>query len=539
MQRRLYTAVGRSARAFAARDGRRAPAANRLFAGIGRLFTLLLALTPAFAAHAEMDVEWRPEHRATAEGEIVEIDLYAVSDSAATQLMSGITVVVDWDATMLELVGHVDNGFEWTQGNPGEEGASGFPDDSGCDGINQPFEGGDPFVPDNDGLVMYRALSPVAGPNAPATPAGLLVTTLQFRALQAGATDVALLVEASVDAACAVTAVADGTFPGVDATGLIGEPIPIDICPEAMPVFMDGMCQEQEDDGGGDDGGGDGGGPGPGVGGGGGPAGGPTCATLDDDDDGVNNCDDLCDETSAGATVDEDGCSCAQLDGDDDGVDDCDDECDDTASGATVDDDGCSCAQRDADDDGIDDCDDECDDTPTSEVADEFGCSCSQYDSDGDSVDDCIDVCFETPLDETTDADGCSCSQRDTDADGIDDCDDQCAGEMDVDTDGDGAADCVDNCLDDVNASQVDSDNDGVGDVCDNCPDDANADQLDTDDDGVGDVCAEPPPERPEPGEGEGDGMVGPCGMCGEGVGFLFLPLTMMLWISRRRGVRR
>ena len=70
------------------------------------------------------------------------------------------------------------------------------------------------------------------------------------------------------------------------------------------------------------------------------PAGG-SCV-LDDDHDGVNNCDDQCPDTPPGEPVNSNGCSCSQLDDDNDGVNNCDDECpSEDASGLDADMDGC------------------------------------------------------------------------------------------------------------------------------------------------------------------------------------------------------
>jgi hypothetical protein len=133
---------------------------------------------------------------------------------------------------------------------------------------------------------------------------------------------------------------------------------------------------------------------------------------LDDDGDGVPDCEDNCLETVAGLEVDDFGCNCAQLDEDEDGVDHCRDECRRTPRGQEVDDDGCSYCQRDEDDDGVTNCDDLCLQTPGADLAvggvDDDGCSYCQRDDDEDGVANCADLCRSTPPGAEVDEQGCS-----------------------------------------------------------------------------------------------------------------------------------
>ena len=75
---------------------------------------------------------------------------------------------------------------------------------------------------------------------------------------------------------------------------------------------------------------------------------------VDDDRDGVPNADDLCPNTTAGATIDEDGCEVEDVqceegtDADGDGVEDCNaDKCLGTAAGSEVDSEGCAVVEDD------------------------------------------------------------------------------------------------------------------------------------------------------------------------------------------------
>lgn len=267
-------------------------------------------------------------------------------------------------------------------------------------------------------------------------------------------------------------------------------------------------------------------------------ANGCSCSQLDDDDDGVHNCDDNCRQII----------NPSQEDGDEDGVGDACDDCPNTSAGEPVDANGCSCSQHDYDSDGVNNCDDNClwvpnpgqgdDDqdaignacdhcpgTPLGESVDASGCSCSQFDTDYDGVNNCddncrwvanpyqqdsdvdgvgdaCDDCPGTPTGEPVDANGCFCSQLDADSDGANNCHDNCP----LIPNGPDLGSCLEGisgtCLTNedcdtfpgggdgvCSAYQEESDQDGMGDACDNCPDDYNPNQADLDNDGLGDVC--------------------------------------------------
>ncbi|MBT8148872.1 MAG: discoidin domain-containing protein, partial [Gammaproteobacteria bacterium] len=88
-------------------------------------------------------------------------------------------------------------------------------------------------------------------------------------------------------------------------------------------------------------------------------------------------------------------------DADGDGVDDSNDLCPNTPAGATVDVDGCEIV--DSDNDGVPDAQDQCPNTPAGTTVFANGCP----DTDGDGVDDGIDQCPNTPAGTTVDATGC------------------------------------------------------------------------------------------------------------------------------------
>lgn len=123
----------------------------------------------------------------------------------------------------------------------------------------------------------------------------------------------------------------------------------------------------------------------------------------DTDNDGVNDEDDECPNSPAGADVDDEGC---QQDEDEDGVVDADDECPETPADRKVDAEGC---ELDGDDDGVVDGNDNCPNTPEGEEVNEDGCP---LDSDGDGVDDADDECADTPAGQNVLPNGCSVAKK-------------------------------------------------------------------------------------------------------------------------------
>jgi hypothetical protein len=174
-----------------------------------------------------VDIEWRPSFAVGAIGDTLNLDLYVVSsDGISNQAMAAIQVILEWDPAILELEGVDDTAspYDWL--------ASFFPDDSGLDGLNAPF--GD--LPANDGDCMYNAWAQLLPPpftdGLPfATPEGLLVTTFQFRILEA--TSFTELVIAAESGKNTETLVLSGIVPGCDIKGTFdavpvrGTPIPL------------------------------------------------------------------------------------------------------------------------------------------------------------------------------------------------------------------------------------------------------------------------------------------------------------------------
>ena len=127
--------------------------------------------------------------------------------------------------------------------------------------------------------------------------------------------------------------------------------------------------------------------------------------TLDDDNDGVTNANDLCPNTPAGEAVNSIGCSASQLDMDSDtyfgdvdcndnnaainpgATEVCDDAIDNNCDSLTDQEDTVTCevvAPQDDDNDGVTGAADLCPNTPAGEAVDSTGCGNSQIDADGD-----------------------------------------------------------------------------------------------------------------------------------------------------------
>jgi outer membrane protein OmpA-like peptidoglycan-associated protein len=182
----------------------------------------------------------------------------------------------------------------------------------------------------------------------------------------------------------------------------------------------------------------------------------------DRDKDGVLDRMDSCPKTTAGKTVDRNGCAAHQKDADRDAVNDELDRCPDTGAGEPVDPEGCSASQKDDDKDGILNSVDQCPNTPWGENANSSGCAGNQRDEDRDGVSDAIDQCPNTPTGEPVNSRGCF-TERDSDGDNVPDKRDRCP-----DTPQGAQADS-NGCL--ILVNERDSDGDNVPDKRDQCPD--------------------------------------------------------------------
>jgi len=127
-----------------------------------------LALSAAAVAFGLVNLELRPVQAQVNVGDVVEIGLYAVSDSGTNEVVRALQVILQWDPTCLTL----DEGQPLINNGPYAWLMSGFYPDSGADGLNNTWA---------DGNAYYQAVGNFQSV-AYATPAGLLVTTFRFNA---------------------------------------------------------------------------------------------------------------------------------------------------------------------------------------------------------------------------------------------------------------------------------------------------------------------------------------------------------------------
>lgn len=147
----------------------------------------------AGAVRADINLVLRTKSPIVRVGEMVTVQLLAVSDNEADQSFLGVDVILSWDPAVLAL--RADLGcdpcpFEWTSAS--------FPEDDNLDRLNADC-GANTFcstytgLPFNDGDAWYSAWAFVLNANYPqATPEGLLITTFEFEVL---ASDVSTRIE--------------------------------------------------------------------------------------------------------------------------------------------------------------------------------------------------------------------------------------------------------------------------------------------------------------------------------------------------------
>ncbi|MGE3182079.1 MAG: hypothetical protein AB7N71_10640 [Phycisphaerae bacterium] len=172
-------------------------------------------------ATANINLELRPLSQAVEVGDPVQIGIYAVSDSAMDQPFTQANIVFTWDPSFLTLDGLDNTGaapFFRSNFNPTSP-------------VNETF-------PPADGDAMYSHLS-MTGSETDATPAGTLLTTLEFTAVACAVdTPVAIVAGVSPDN----TVVRFGFF---DRTGTLGAPSLTDI--SGLPVAPDTVAVDRND----------------------------------------------------------------------------------------------------------------------------------------------------------------------------------------------------------------------------------------------------------------------------------------------------
>ena len=176
-----------------------------------------------------VDLAWNPIQQVAIEGDIITVDLLAVSGTGSNMPFRALAIALLWDSTKLELLGHIDTGpYAWL--------TSGFPNDCGLDGLNEPCSG----LPANDGTAYFEAVGQFSpSPPAIATVGGLLVTTYQFQALQEGMTGVDIALTFGL---FTLSQVLDAETPGLNILRNIADPAEVNILEcSSNPQCNDGL----------------------------------------------------------------------------------------------------------------------------------------------------------------------------------------------------------------------------------------------------------------------------------------------------------
>jgi hypothetical protein len=156
-----------------------------------------------------VDLFWSPTTVGVQAGSTFQIQLIAASGTCLDQPTGSIEIILNWDPAFVELVRKINTGpISWL--------ISGFPNDSGVDGLNAPFDGSVA----NDGDALYQALSSLQG-GALIPPSGIVVTTFEFRAL-AGTLGTPISIAASAGAFTSTRVIGAGADLGLNITGSLG-----------------------------------------------------------------------------------------------------------------------------------------------------------------------------------------------------------------------------------------------------------------------------------------------------------------------------
>ncbi|MGB0714654.1 MAG: hypothetical protein ACPGXK_02180, partial [Phycisphaerae bacterium] len=182
----------------------------------------------ACQVQAAVNLEFRPASQTVTNNTVVDVEVYAVSDSASNQTVGRLQALFSWDPTVLRLSGIVDNGpYNWL--------SIGFPNSP----ANSPLNNG---IPANDGDAAVVALSQFdPAPFAEATPAGLLIATLQFTAIDT-ATDSPVGLLASLGGEVTVVFDIPAGEMQMDVTGTLGSDVTV-----TVTCTLDSDCDDFND----------------------------------------------------------------------------------------------------------------------------------------------------------------------------------------------------------------------------------------------------------------------------------------------------
>lgn len=197
--------------------------ANR-YSGVGLAMSVAIGAIAATPAVADIDLALVPVNSVVSIGDTVQLQVFVLSDTGASQLMSAMQMIFSWETPYLQLMGVNDTGAVPLL-------SSGFP-------ANDPY-GINESVPPQNGLGLYQAWAPLGDPVA-ATPGGTLLTTLEFLALAPTSATLIDVLESAGDPV-GHTIIFDGTVPNLDVTGtLTGAVVTIVPGPGVLAVLLAG-----------------------------------------------------------------------------------------------------------------------------------------------------------------------------------------------------------------------------------------------------------------------------------------------------------
>ncbi|MEP0765983.1 MAG: hypothetical protein HRF45_05505 [Fimbriimonadia bacterium] len=178
---------------------------------VGTLFGITVAIWSCGPVNAQVTLDLQPDYQEVYVGQTVSIELWAISETSATEYTSAMDICLLWDPTYMNPLSFTNAGagYSWFQ--------SGF------------LYPGDPNASLADGDAVWTAFAGPGNP-APIPPAGLKVTTFQFQAL-AGTPGTVFSIPTNIGPY--TTVVYDGFIPNTPITGTIDPGAIVKIIPVA------------------------------------------------------------------------------------------------------------------------------------------------------------------------------------------------------------------------------------------------------------------------------------------------------------------
>jgi hypothetical protein len=188
-----------------------------------------LISTSALPAFGEIDLLYDPVDMKVRINDLFYVDVVARSSTTSPEQLTALDAIISWDSSLVELVG-----FDLSRSPHSWTNWGFLADICGVnDGIDDPPLG----IPANDGAAVYTAWGNVGNPPS-VGPEGLIVTTLEFRALAPTTTAIGYLVDVTVgEQTCATQVLGEGI--GNDVTGDIAATCAVAVVAEDIPTVSE------------------------------------------------------------------------------------------------------------------------------------------------------------------------------------------------------------------------------------------------------------------------------------------------------------